>query len=338
MGISKSFYEVDRQYLHEIIPLAQPLSINLEVSSCCNIKCKYCIHSNFFDNNRAPLLSHNMSINEFKNIIYQLKQFPNKLKKLVINGVGEPLCNPHFTDLLTIAKQANVAEKIEFFTNGTLLSPALSQAIIASKVDRIKISLQGLTTQKYQEVCNTQIDFDKFVNNISYLNSIKGNTEVFIKIINIGLDSKEDEKQFYKKFSFANRLFIESVQPWFANVDYSYLNSSNNSDIEKKNKYGEIISVPKICSIPFYRLYIDVSGNVYYCYSIRPSSFVFNCFEKTLLEIWNSPKRLSFLRNMLQLGRQCNPECCHCTMMCDAAFSQQDNLDAHKDKLLQRFQ
>lgn len=327
---NKPFFENNRRYLHNLVPLSGPFSVNVEVSSICNIKCKYCLHSVEQKMNSLG----NMSLTVFTEIVSQMKKFQNKLEKLVINGVGEPLCNPVLPEMLSIAKQSNISKKIEFFTNGTLLTPEVSRAIINAGVDRIKISLQGLNDEKYEKVCGKAINFNMLFDNIAYLASIKGNTELFIKIIDLGLDDNYD--LFLKQFSFADCLYVEHVQPWFTEVDYSdmYKESGEQS---VNNKYGLAITPPSICPVPFYRFYIDVCGNVFYCYSIRQPAPILNCLEVPLLSIWNGIQRNSFLCSMLKYGRSCSSVCEKCTMMCDSAFSEYDRLDGYAEGLLNHF-
>ena len=301
MATQKIFFDENRSYLKDLIPLDSPFSMNVEVSSYCNIQCKYCSHSVSHNSGK------NMSIEQFDTLLSQIARFPKKLKKLVINGVGEPLCNPDFPLILKKAVQSHVADKVEFFTNATLLTDDLSRKIIESGVDRIKISLQGLTSSKYYEICNRNIDFEKLYQNIQYLNSLKQGTEIFIKIINIALDSSNNRKEdFFSLFSFTDRLAIENVQPWFKNVSYDYISDTH-------NKYGVCVPQILVCPVPFYRLYIDVLGNAHFCYSIRKPTVVQNCFETDLINIWNGEVRTNFLKNMLFHGRSFFEECKTCT-------------------------
>jgi MoaA/NifB/PqqE/SkfB family radical SAM enzyme len=250
----------------------------------------YCIHSLKNKDLKKIHRSLNMTVEFFNEIIKQLKEFPHKIKTLVINGVGEPLCNPDFTEILKIAVESKVSDRVEFFTNAILLNKKISDDIIKTKVNRIKISLQGLSESKYYEVCGRKVDFKTLFDNISYLASIcSPPTELFIKIINIGLENKIDE--FNKLFSFADRLSVENVRPWFNEVNYFGIPFDDES---VTNKYGLDVYVPKICPVPFYRYYVDVTGNVFYCYSIRKPAEILNLQKNSLTDIWNSDVRRNF--------------------------------------------
>lgn len=336
MAKESAFFEGRREELHNALPLNSPFSANIEVSSYCNIRCKYCRHSLGVAETKKLQNLRNMDLDAFTGIIRQFEAFPQPIKKLVINGVGEPLCNPDFPKILSVATHSNSIEKVEFFTNATLLTPEFSQEIIQTGVDRIKVSLQGLSSEKYREVCGVNIDYNALYKNLEWLASIKQKTELFIKIIDIGLEN--DYSEFAKEFSFADKIFVEHVRPWFSEINYEFVEKLNDPVTKDRvNKYGKAVNVPKVCPIPFYRLYINVDGDVFYCYSIRRPAPIYNCMKKSLVDIWNSETRNNFLRSMLREGRKCSIACDGCTMMCDAAFSKEDQLDPYVTDLLQRF-
>ena len=55
-------------------------------------------------------------------ILRDSKEFPNRYKVMEMFSFGESLCNPNLPELINMAKKADVAEKINFTTNGLLLT------------------------------------------------------------------------------------------------------------------------------------------------------------------------------------------------------------------------
>jgi MoaA/NifB/PqqE/SkfB family radical SAM enzyme len=322
------FFDKKRQYLHEILPLDTPFSVNIEPSSLCNIKCRYCIHSTSQEHiKEINPTRRNMDIRIFQNIIRQLEKFPSRLKTLVVNGVGEPMCNPYFVNFLNIAKSANIAERIEFFTNGTLLTPEISTKLITSGVDRIKISLQGVNMEQYKKVCGCAIDFDKLYENIKYLSSVKDKVELVIKIINIGLNDKNDYNKFLFLFEpICDKISVECVSPFFDAIDYREMLKNAGGGV-KELQINMVLKLKKnaVCPIPFYRLYINVLGDVFFCYTCRRPAGPYNCLGQE-----------DFLRTMLRKKREGILTCSNCTMLYDAAFSEYDNIDLWADKILDK--
>lgn len=329
------FFNNERVYLHTVLPLDTPFSINIEVSSICNIKCKYCIHSLEKEKlNRVQNLNV-MSMDLFVKIIDQLKKFPKKIKTLCINGVGEPLCNNKFVEMLEYAKKSNVSEKIEFFTNGILLNNDLADRISNANIDRVKISLQGLSTNKYKEVCGKDIEYSKLYNQIKYFATVKGSCELFVKIIDIGLDGDYDK--FIKEYeTIADKIYVENTVEMFNEIDYKDI--IYRTDIKTKNKYGINFIINKICPLPFYRMYIDVDGDVSFCYTIRNPVERENIKEKSLQDIWNGEKHNKFLIQMLKETKDFNKVCRDCNLMGDTAFSKYDNIDNFSDEILNKLE
>ena len=63
---------------------------------------------------------------EFRRILDRLPWSP---ERVLLSGIGEPLMNPHFFSLVDILAERKI--QCEFFTNGTLLTARMRQAILA---------------------------------------------------------------------------------------------------------------------------------------------------------------------------------------------------------------
>ena len=61
------------------------------------------------------------------------------------------------------AKETGITDRTEIVTNGSLLTHKLSDALIHAGLDRLRVSLQGVTAEQYQKTCGAAIDFDRFV-------------------------------------------------------------------------------------------------------------------------------------------------------------------------------
>lgn len=63
-------------------------------------------------------------------------------------------------DMVGIAKQSDIAEHVEIVSNGSMLNYELSQGLVEAGLDRIRISLQGLTEDTYWETSKYKIDLE----------------------------------------------------------------------------------------------------------------------------------------------------------------------------------
>lgn len=88
----KQWRETNRTPLKDVIPLAAPYNIKIEVSSLCNFKCNYCGHSKPY---AGGGWQGNMTMELFHKVVEDIKQFGQKIKLIEMYMFGEPLCNPN---------------------------------------------------------------------------------------------------------------------------------------------------------------------------------------------------------------------------------------------------
>ena len=165
MAEFRQWRETDRTYLKDVVPLDTPYNTELEISSFCNLKCVYCAHS---INHRQH--EGNMTDELIDRILYDLAEFPRKIKKVNLFGFGESLCHPKFPEIVGKVNKAGVADAVEFTTNGVLLTRDRIDRIMENGgVQTIRISLQGIDAASYQKFGGKDVDFDQFLSNLKYL-------------------------------------------------------------------------------------------------------------------------------------------------------------------------
>lgn len=217
--------------------------------------------------------------------------------------------------------------------------PPGTDAVIAAGVDTIRISLQGLDTETYQRICGVKIDFDRFVENLRYLYEHKGTCKIRMKIADIAIKNLVNKEKSLEKIfgEISDSLFIESIIPMFASVNYNQLDV----DIEKNALHGrenvEQKEVHKVCHRPFYRMLIRANGDVTAacCDSIHDIVYG-NIMDKHLIDIWNGEKRKVFLKMQLEGKRFLHPVCKRCMLPNDIT-NEADILDPWAEEILERF-
>lgn len=107
-----------------------------------------------------------MPLELYKKIIDDVAAFPDRLKMLRISQHGEPLLNPELPEMIRYAKQKDVSEFIEIVTNGSRLNPRLNEELVASGLDRVRISIEEISAEGYWEIAGANIDFDELLFNI----------------------------------------------------------------------------------------------------------------------------------------------------------------------------
>lgn len=328
----KPIYGTQRTRLATAIPLDTPYSIYVFPSTYCNFKCVYCAH--MFPpeiiKEKYGLERNNMSLDTFKETIAQIAEFPQPIRLLSLTGQGEPLMNKNIAEMVSIAKAANVAERIEIISNGRLLSKKMAGNLIDAGLDTLRISLQGLNSKKYQDIGGVKVDFDEFHANIRYFYQNKRNTELFVKIMDVTLDPGE-EVLFYEKFGdCADRMYVERMLPAYAGVT---LTDGMQVDYDR---YGRKITHRKVCPLAFYMLGVFPEGDVEPCDTIYKPIILGNVHNKRLVDMWRGDELRQFRTQHLRGERHDNPKCANCNAPDDVAHLE-DILDDEAEELICRF-
>jgi MoaA/NifB/PqqE/SkfB family radical SAM enzyme len=139
---NKILLKDDENGLHLSSP-ARLAKLYIEPTNRCNLDCRTCIR-NVWD--EPPGM---MSGAVFDRIVEGLKAF-SPPPTIFFGGFGEPLLHPDIIEMLTRVK--NLGARTELITNGTLLTPELSNQLLGSGLDMLWISLDGATPQSYADI------------------------------------------------------------------------------------------------------------------------------------------------------------------------------------------
>lgn len=334
----KPVFNPNRTELHKVLPLDTPYCIGIGSSHVCNINCKYCIHSHSPEIlKKKGFDCANMPWDIFLKVIEQIKEFPHKIKSISVAGQGEPLCNPRQAKMIKALKEADIAEDVSFITNGLLLTKETSCEIIEAGTDRIFISLQGLSAEKYQDICGVDIDFQQFYENLKFFyEQSGGGCQVNIKIADIALEEGEN-KSFVKMFSdICDTIHIETIKPLYGDVDYTGMIDLPEDKLTV-SRFGRKHMKQKACYLSFYNLCIDPKGDIKPCgAAYNPCVELGNISGTTLLDAWNRKERILFLMKMLEGKRFENPVCKVCGYPDDVPLPG-DEIDPWADELLVRY-
>lgn len=320
----------NRTILKDVVPLDTPYAMFLEISTICNAKCVYCAHSSWSGKQE------NMTLELFEKILEDLKQFPQKIKKFDMFGFGEPLCNPDLPTMIKKAKDSGVVEKIDFITNGMLFSKKNVDKIIAAGTDTIRISLQGLDSDIYKKTCGVDINFENFIENLSYLYQNKKGCKIYMKIADIALDNYDDgEKRLHEIFdNISDGVYIEHIIPLFPEINYDNIDTKINKQSRDGKEKNRIL---KVCNKQFFMLRVGVNGDVTSVCCDPTQDLVYgNIHQNHLIDLWNKGKHRSFLKFLLEGKRFSRKACKNCVSPNDIG-STADILDDYSDEILKKF-
>lgn len=313
----------DRLLLHESVPLATPLVVYVEPSGYCNLKCSFCPHGTLPGDLKKSL----MSIDLFKKMIADIYCFPEKIKLLRICGNGEPLTNPALAEMIELAYASGVAEKIELITNAALLTPELARRL-PQNLTRLVCSIEGLSADDYQRVCQTNVDFDRLLQILDFLYACRGNCTIHIKIHHEAVTTKENETRFFELFSNkCDEIFVEKLVPMWPQLKTAYSSS--------EFRWGDDPVIKrKVCAQIFKGVQVQADGEVVpCCVDWRRVNVIGNLHADSLTDIWRG-KNLRRLQFEHLAGNKSRLEpCSDCTMN---DYCEVDNLDDYTDECNKR--
>lgn len=322
---------VERVELYEQLPLETPFSVHIFPIYICNFKCKYCLHAMSNEElQEKGFRKETMSFETYKKAIDDIKQYDSKLKALIFAGHGEPLLHKDICKMVKYAKDNDVADRIEIVTNASLISKEMADGLIEAGVDRLKISIQGTNSEKYKDVSQYDLNYDEFLSNLKYFYDNKKHTQVYVKIIDIALEGKDDEEKFKAMFGpVADDVNIEYAIPFIKELDDSVYNKEFD-----KCKQGNI-KKSQICSMPFYMQVVAPSGDILPCCSTDVPIVLGNIHKNSIKEIWEGKTENNFLKLMLK-DKNLNPTCKACCVP-DYGLQAGDYLDDCREELLEKY-
>lgn len=328
----RNIVNTNRHKLNEVVPLHTPYSIFIDVCNACNFRCKFCAIQ--YSKRQLTFQKECMKWDLYKKVIDDIKQFPEPIKMMRLTANGEPLINPLLPQMIRYAKETGVAEHIEIVTNGSLLSPKLNRELIESGLDRIRISVEAVDRNGYLDISGFNLDWDRFVENITDFYNNRGGCEVYIKTVDAAVDCEQKKEKFISTFGgICDKINIEHIIPIW--TDYEEIAEDFRIE-DKEGLHGHAIKNVDICPFPFYSCVINPDGAVTACCSDWERKLVMgNVINESIYDIWNGKKWRAFLIDMLRSGRKkAYPNsCAKCQYPC---FDAVDDLDTYKESILDR--
>lgn len=322
-----------RQNLIDVIPLKKPFTLLVEPSNYCNFRCIQCFQSiqcdNYLKDHRGLI-----DMKLYQEIINQFKAWEGeKLKVLKLSLYGEPFIHPDFCDMLQIAKEANIAERIETTTNASLITEEIAGKLVEYGMDYIRVSIYGGNQKRYEEVTNTeQVDIASIYGNLERIQKIKkekGVDKPFISAKMLDTFSEENQ-EFLDKFSkVADEVYIDKPHNWIAHEEKSFIGSLYKKEQKDalKQDLEKTMSDRVACPMPFTTLAIRSDGAVSpCCVDWVGGTNLGNITEENIKDIWNGEKMYQFRKMQLENRRHENESCRKCELVQNDYYTR-DNID-----------
>ncbi|MDI6786129.1 MAG: radical SAM protein [bacterium] len=322
-NLSGIYYATLRKPVKHCFP---PFSLDIEPTIRCNLRCSSC---------QSPYLKReqkDMSFSFFKGILDQF----DTLLEIKITGMGEPLLNKNFFEMVNYAKEKNIS--VFSFSNGKVIDKNIAQEIINSGLREITISVDGATSKTHNSI-RVGSDLEQVLGAIEMLVADRGKLKYPIisvwfvgrksniheiselldicKKINIDYLTCQHDLTFWGKEQWKEKIkndalskdikfteeIIKDAQKKAAYLGVRYINFQKNKFY---NKFG------KECYWPWRSCFIATDGRVVPCCLIADPEVVSlgDLSKMSFKEVWNNEKYQDFRRSIKE--HNIPPSCSDC--------------------------
>lgn len=144
-----------------------PHTIELLISSKCNLRCKIC-NVWLFQTKARSNKYQELSTSEVENFLEEIGRLGAKY--LCLSG-GEPTLRRDLIKIIQKAKDENL--KVELITNGTTLNKNLAEGLVKSDLDIITISLDSARSYPHDFIRGVEGSWEKTIKGIKHINYFK---------------------------------------------------------------------------------------------------------------------------------------------------------------------
>lgn len=251
-----------------------PVVLNIEPTNACNLSCICCPREKGASRHGVNYLS----METYRKIIDEASGYP-QLLMLNLHKDGEPLMHRKLPDMVSYAKEKNIAETIHLNTNGTLLDRPVAERLLAAGIDDITISVDAAWPETYYRIkqdrhlegLNRKIE-----GFMSLRDKIGAHTFVRVKIMEFAWVSAKETEAFHRRWEgIADQVQVTGVHDWSGAIaDFAVTDESTD------------VRFP--CALLWYALAINSNGKVSICnVDWDYSGEVGDINETSIHEIWN---------------------------------------------------
>lgn len=272
-----------------LTPDTYPNVIAIEPTNLCNLSCPMCPRT-FLMKRKTGLMDFSL----FKKVVDESK---GHTEFMYIDNMGDPIIHPKIREMIEYGSKSGI--RMLLGTNGVLLNKDLANRLLHSGIDLVELSVDAATSQTYETVRGGK-SYEQVVNNAVGFAEAKRLTPVIkpftILQFIITVFNEQEEDQFYQEFKGKGFDFIafRDCHTWGGNVpDYGARRKMELKQAAQSEQTTLHRAVP--CRIPWNQVTILWNGDVTpCCYDFDGKSVVGNVNEKSIAEIWNSPKMARF--------------------------------------------
>ena len=205
-----------------------PRELQVEVTGACNLRCRMCLVS------YRPALGKTSGAMDLASFTALVDSLPD-LRKVTMQGLGEPLLAPDFFRMLELLAERGIA--MGFNTNGTLLTRDKAERLVELGVDWLHVSLDGATAPTYEDV-RRRSQFELVRRNVAGLTDVmreRGAERPEVELVFVAMRRNVHELPALVRL--AAELGVPTV--WVQNLSHSFSDTDPSGDYREIREYAE---------------------------------------------------------------------------------------------------
>lgn len=278
-----------------------PHKAMIEINRSCNLHCALCPVGNSQANKFPP-----MDTAVFRQIIDIIA--PSVWKAKLYN-YGEPLLHPRLPDFVKYTKNAGI-EWVEISTNGMLLTAELSEKLISTGLDFLRISIDGIDQDTYSKYRRGGL-VDQVWKNLRELRKLRDQVRKIRPVIEVqclatcNTEDKLDELRQKALHDGADDFRVKTFNAFMSGESMARLGSSflpNDRRLSRYRNYDKLEYRKKYqlpsCRWPYERLVVNADGTIVPCCYDFNANYVLGSFSSTQKQWWWTPERQHFIKHL----------------------------------------
>jgi radical SAM protein with 4Fe4S-binding SPASM domain len=302
-------------------------SLYIEPASLCNLRCQFCDFQSNPNNENFLKKKGIMSMDVFYEVLEELKKLSFRFDQVSFHLHGEPLLCKDLSKMISLIRTHNIGDQLHMNTNGVLLYPDVMKKLIESGLNRLTLSLDTLSREKYRLFKGKDL-LPQLLENIQHAIDIveASDTDLDFEIKcvkaqgNYSITDEDSDniinhfRRHAEKSSRVHVLIAKEIT-WYT-----------------KSKQETIPPDHSPCELPFYQVAINYDGSVSPCATDITKSLDLGCIvgrsKQHLVDIMNSEKLRYIRKKHLSEELDDIPACKHCGNRSIA------NISAFKEELM----
>jgi len=276
-----------------------PWAASIEPTTSCNLRCPEC-PTGMQSLTRSK---GNTDMDTFQEILNKLSP---DLIYLTLYFQGEPLLNPHFSEMVQLARKKYIF--VATSTNGHFLNDRNVNDIIRSGLNHLVISMDGIDQQTYEKY-RVKGDLQTVTEGIIRLVAAKkalNSKSPFIELQFIVMRHNEHQMKQMREFAKqagVDKLAFKTAQVYNFDAESSVIPVLKSKSRYRQTSDGKWVMANKIrnrCHRIWSSLVVTWDGKVVpCCYDKNADHQTGNLLEESLPEIWKSQHHNAFRRQVL---------------------------------------